>query len=73
LLVKYEGKLGIGHNYVDVPYAMLTVVEDLMEKIYLDQSLERTVEDDRKFDLEMERGSESKAQSSFPSLSGISC
>lgn len=37
LLVRYTGELGIGHGYVDAPYAMLATVVDILKSAYLHQ------------------------------------
>jgi BTB/POZ domain-containing protein KCTD9 len=41
LLVRYTGELGVGHEYVDTPYAMLAKVADILKSAYVDQRLEK--------------------------------
>ena len=54
-LVKYEGDLGMGHEYVDVSAPPTAVIEDLIKSAYERRALESILEDDKKWDADMER------------------
>ena len=70
LLVRYTGELGRDHKYVDAPIAMLVTVADVLKLTYSNEGLEKRVDSDKKFDLEIDRSSEWIASiSSFLHLS----
>ncbi len=41
LLVRYTGELGLGHEYVDAPAAMLGTAADVLKCIYSNEELEK--------------------------------
>lgn len=57
MLVRYEGVLGIDHEYLDVPDTVLSAVEDFLKRAYASRGFVRVAEDDKSFKLEMDRWS----------------
>jgi hypothetical protein len=57
LVVRYTGKLGMGHKYVDVADGLLAVMAAVVKRIYNVRGLEETVESDKQFELGMEKSS----------------
>jgi hypothetical protein len=55
LVVRYEGELGMGHEYLDVADAALNAVEDLLRRAFASRGLERINKDEKAFELDMER------------------
>jgi hypothetical protein len=55
LVVRYEGELGMGHEYLDAADTVLNAVEDLLRRAYASRGLERINEDERALEFEMER------------------
>ena len=60
LVIRYKGELGMEHKYADVADGLLATVEAVLKKVYDIKGLERTVEQDKKFELEMENSSKFK-------------
>lgn len=58
--MRYIGDLGLGHEYIDAPNVMVSMVGDILKRIYFNEVLEKRADFDRKFDLEMERYRNSK-------------
>lgn len=50
-LVKYTGELGMGHEYVHTPFAMLDRVADILKKAYEHHRLEEKASFDMEFEL----------------------
>ena len=53
--VRYKGELGMGHEYTDVLTPPTAIIEDIIKSAYKRRALERILEDDKKFEAEMER------------------
>ena len=57
-LVKHKGNLGMGHEYIDTPQAMVDITAKVIKKMYENESLEKKLESDRNFERELEKHSE---------------
>ncbi|OAL38195.1 hypothetical protein AYO20_02647 [Fonsecaea nubica] len=57
-VVRYEGELGMGHEYVDVPLTLTRIIKDIIRSAYQRRALESIVEDDAEFERIMQRDRE---------------
>ena len=55
LVIRYEGDLGMGHEYLDVSYTTLNAVEDVLKQAFASRGLERMNEEGNLLELEMDR------------------
>lgn len=56
-LVQYKGDLGMGHEYADILTPQTAIIKDVVRSAYERRALEGILEDDKKFEIEMERSS----------------
>jgi hypothetical protein len=54
-VVRYEGELGMGHEYVNAPLKLARIMKDIIRSAYQRRALEGIVEDDNKFERAMQR------------------
>lgn len=70
-LVKHKGSLGMGHEYIDTPQAMVDITAKVIKKMYENESLEMELESDRNFERELEKHSELPSNNCLISFKSI--
>ncbi len=70
-LVKHKGSLGMGHEYIDTPQAMVDITAKVIKKMYENESLEKKLESDRNFERELEKHSELPSNNCLISFKSI--
>jgi hypothetical protein len=53
-VVRYEGELGTGHEYVDAPLTLARIIEDTVRSAYQRRALEGIVEKDDELERAMQ-------------------
>lgn len=59
ILVKFQGDLGLGHDYINTPYTMADITMVLIRKLVENESLEKQLKADMEFDKALEDNSKS--------------
>ena len=54
-VVRYEGELGTGHEYVDAPLTLARIIEDIVRSAYQRRALEGIVEKDDELERAMQK------------------